>query len=228
MVPRNTIVWACNAASGKKIKVKNLLFEDYIHLSVFVKVHLLFSTSRAQAKTQFTGSLSTASSEVLEISWGHFHPLTHKGQPRLQEKEQFFFKKTPWQTFWSLFILPDLPLTLQVQPPQKEDLNLTKGDTFSFTLGSKLPERRGHTEMFLISQGNWWVGGASPSTAVISSSWNDAHFGLKRLTFSFKFGYSTSLHVVSLAILDQPKLKALWGTPCWKPVSSHSSHPLPL
>lgn len=52
-----------------------------------VERHLLFC--RIQTEIQFSGALSTASSEVFKISWGHFHPLTHKGQPRLPNKDHF-------------------------------------------------------------------------------------------------------------------------------------------
>lgn len=137
----------------QKQKVRNLPFEDYIHPPEVYQSPSVTLCLQNINKNQFAGILSTASSEVYDISWGQFHPLTHKGQPRLQEKEQFFFLKTHWQTFWSWFILSGLPLTLHVQPPQKEGLNPIKEEAVSFPC-PQMPERLGHTEMFVISQGN--------------------------------------------------------------------------
>lgn len=177
-MPRNPATWACNAASEEKkknLKARNLPFEDYTQVCQRPSVTLcLQSTSKSPVHWNPVSSFLWGS----EISWGHFHPLTRKGQPRIQEKEQFFFKKTPWQTFGSLCILSDLPLTVQLPPPQKEDLK-TKGDNTQRCPWLQVPESHGHTERFLISQGNWWGWGAPPSVAVICSSHNGAHFGLK-------------------------------------------------
>lgn len=78
-----------NAAS-EKAKRKLLWKIIFIRLRS-VKVHLLLSASGAQTKPQVTGSLSTASSEVLEISWGTFPPPHPKRSAKaLKEKAMLF------------------------------------------------------------------------------------------------------------------------------------------
>ena len=105
---RNTAAWACNT-TREKAKWKKTTFWRLCSSAQGLSKSICYSVSsstwaqantvsRAQAKTQFTGSLLTASSEILKISWGHFHLLTLEVQPRLQEKKHSFLTKTHRQT----------------------------------------------------------------------------------------------------------------------------------
>lgn len=88
---------ACACARTHTHQTNNVIKNFKITLICLkhVESHLLFC--RIQTKIQFSGALSTASSEVFKISWGHFHPLTHKGQPRLPNKDHLKKKK---KTYW--------------------------------------------------------------------------------------------------------------------------------
>lgn len=72
-----------------------------------------------------------------------------------------------------------------------------------------MPERCGHKgKMFLISQGNCARrGGVHLSTAVIKQQLWWCTCWSQRISSFFKFGCGTSLCVVSLAILDQLKVR---------------------